>query len=85
MCVGGHENWIQNMKKEFPEWIYMTETTSGIKTEQIIQMDYVIINTEHLNHGLYHSALNGMHQKTKLIYVHKTNVGRVAAEILEHL
>ena len=79
LFVGGQENFINKMKKLYPEWTYLDtdERNSGkIKGEY----ELAIIKANHCSHNIIERALSRC-KDVPIIYSNATNVKRALEEI----
>ena len=54
MLIGGHTNWINKLRREFPNWIYVpAEITQIAEGKQFDGIDKLYFFTDHLSHGTY--------------------------------
>lgn len=85
MVIGGHDNWINIMKKEFPEWAYFGTKVSGLKNEHFANREVIIIFTEYLSHPAYFAVMSKRRPDAKIIYCNQTNLKRAKEVIFNHL
>lgn len=55
LVIGGHERWVRNMQEYCPKWIYIIDSTRVFPRTQDI--DFIVINTRSLSHGLFEKAM----------------------------
>ena len=59
VIIGGHSNWVNKMKREFPEWSFINPTVSGtVETSVVENADKIYFFTDILEHSTYHRYIN---------------------------
>jgi len=82
VVVGGHINWVNSMKTIYPDWNYIQEKVSQ-RIDVFKNASIILFATDHLNHPLFHQAMNNCSNDTKIFYVHKNNIKACTTEIYE--
>ena len=70
------------MKEVFPDWSYIQEKVSQ-RIDVFKNASIILFATDHLNHPLFHQAMNNCSNDTKIFYVHKNNIKACTTEIYE--
>lgn len=84
---GGHPNWIQKMKEEFPNSRFIDVDDINRKLSFIASFDIVCINADYFNHGFYEKLMREVAKHSiKLVYLQgSTNPERVVETIYERI
>lgn len=74
--VGGHINWVQKMKKLFPNWTYISPNVSVSNDSRwIVGSDFVYFFTDTLSHSVYNSFIQVVRDKDVAFgYIHGVNI-----------
>lgn len=75
VVIGGHDNWINHMRKVLPNALYLNPESSGRDYSRIKQPNtFVFVNTLYNNHGTYYKAVSLLKESdNKLFFIDKTN------------
>ena len=83
VIIGGHINWINKLRKEFPNWRYLDANISRVHDKKLVEgAEKVYFFTDHLSHGIYARYV-------KLIrdcgipfgYMHSVNIGTLIKQV----
>lgn len=76
IIVGGHKNWRQKMKQEFPDWAYIDATVSGtMETSVVDKADKVYFFTDTISHSTYFKYMNVVKERNvDFGYIHGVNI-----------
>ena len=76
VIIGGHSNWRNKMKEEFPHWVYIEPKASGTLEASVVdKADMVYFFTDTLGHGTYFRYLNVVKEHdVKFGYIHGVNI-----------
>ena len=76
IIVGGHKNWRQKMKQEFPDWTYIDATVSGtMETSVVDRADHVYFFTDTISHSTYFKYMNVVKEhNVDFGYIHGVNI-----------
>ena len=76
IIVGGHKNWRQKMKQEFPDWTYIDATVSGtMETSVVDKADHVYFFTDTISHSTYFKYMNVVKERgVDFGYIHGVNI-----------
>ena len=76
IIVGGHKNWRQKMKQEFPDWTYIDATVSGtMETSVVDKADRVYFFTDTISHSTYFKYMNVVKERNvDFGYIHGVNI-----------
>lgn len=85
--IGGPDNWISKVKKEFPDWIYLNFQSSTTIPDRILDnCDYVYFFTGFLKHNVYYRFINIVRERhLPFGYINNSNISVVATLIYENL
>lgn len=83
IIVGGHNNWVSKLKKEFDNWIFVNPETSGTTDTTIIEKaDYVYFFTDTISHSRYYQFLKVLREKKIAFgYIHGVNIVKNVRDI----
>ena len=76
IIIGGHKNWRQKMKQEFPDWTYIDATVSGtMETSVVDKADHVYFFTDTISHSTYFKYMNVVKEHgVDFGYIHGVNI-----------
>ena len=76
IIIGGHSNWRQKMKQEFPDWVYIDATVSGsLESNVVDKADHVYFFTDTISHSTYFKYINVVREHdVKFGYIHGVNI-----------
>lgn len=84
--IGGHQNWINKMKKEFPNWVYIVPKIGpSFNPMPLLKSDYIYFFTDILKHSTYYSCIatcreNDLHYD----YIHNVNLEKMIVDIYKN-
>lgn len=81
--IGGHQNLINYLKQEFPDWTYTaTEVRSDIPLSKLLNQDITIFCAEHICHAFYYKYLRMARKNDlKIGYIQGSNVEQIITQI----
>lgn len=87
IIIGGHVNWINKLKKEFPKWKYLdANVTRSNHSETFEDVEKVYFYTDHLSHGTYGRFIAMAREKNLFFgYLHTINMTALIRQIYEEL
>ncbi|MBR5375791.1 MAG: hypothetical protein IK139_00765 [Lachnospiraceae bacterium] len=87
IIVGGHKNWQQKMKHEFPDWTFIDATVSGtVETSVVDKADRVYFFTDTISHSTYYRYMNVVRERNlDFGYIHGVNIGNNIRQIYREL
>ncbi len=87
MLVGGHTNWLNKLKKEFPDWIYIPAEISTVCDGKMLEnLDKLYFFTDHLSHGTYGKYVAmAREKKIPFGYVKNINLEMIIRQVYEDL
>lgn len=85
--IGGPDNWISKVKKEFPEWIYLNFQSSTTIPDHILDnCDYVYFYSGFLKHNVYYRFINIVRERSLPFgYINISNINAMINQINEDL
>lgn len=85
--IGGHVNWINKLKKEFPNWRYLDANISRINDSKLVEgADMVYFFTDHLSHGTYGKFVKLVREnRIPFGYMHSVNMENLVRQVYEDL
>lgn len=85
ICFGGSDDWINKMKKELPNWIFISAKTENFDTNLLKDKDYIFINIISNSHGIYYKVINNKEKDSKLCFINTINKERSLNEINKYI
>lgn len=81
--IGGHQNLVNYLKQEFPNWTYTaTEVRSDIPLSKLLNQDITIFCAEHICHAFYYKYLHMARKNDlKIGYIQGSNVEQIITQI----
>lgn len=81
--IGGHQNLVNYLKQEFPDWTYTaTEVRSDIPLSKLLNQDITIFCAEHICHAFYYKYLHMVRKNDlKIGYIQGSNVEQIITQI----
>lgn len=81
--IGGHQNLVNYLKQEFPDWTYTaTEVRSDIPLSKFLNQDITIFCAEHICHAFYYKYLHMARKNDlKIGYIQGSNVEQIITQI----
>lgn len=81
LVVGGHVNWQNKLKELFPGWQFVDARRKTLDGDAVVGKDFIICNTETLNHACYFKLMAEKRKNQKLFYVRSSNIERCIWEL----
>lgn len=87
IIIGGHINWINKLKKEFPNWRYVDANISRANDSKLVEgADMVYFFTDHLSHGTYGKFVKLVREnRIPFGYMHSVNMESLVRQVFEDL
>ena len=87
IIIGGHINWINKMKKEFPNWRFLDANISRTNDGKLVEgADIVYFFTDHLRHGTYGKFVKLVREnQIPFGYLHFVNIETLIRQVFENL
>lgn len=87
IIIGGHINWINKLKKEFPNWRYLDANISRANDSKLVEgANMVYFFTDHLSHGTYGKFVKLMREsRIPFGYMHSVNMESLVRQVFEDL
>lgn len=64
VIVGGHANWVNKLKKDFPDWVYISPKASGTSNVDVVdKADHVYFFTNTIGHPVYFQFMNVVRER----------------------
>lgn len=81
--VGGHVNWVNKIKKEFPKWKFFDANISRINDAMLLEgTERLYFFTNHLSHGTYGKYISLVREKKiPFGYLHSVNLDTMIRQI----
>ncbi|MCQ2508173.1 MAG: hypothetical protein MJ097_05225 [Dorea sp.] len=85
MLVGGHTNWLNKLKIEFPDWIYIPAEISTVCDGKMLEnLDKLYFFTDHLSHGTYGKYVTmAREKKIPFGYISNINLEMIVRQVWE--
>lgn len=83
VIIGGHVNWINKLRKEFPNWRYLDANISRVHDKKLVEgAKKVYFFTDHLSHGIYARYVNLIRDcGIPFGYVHSVNIETLIKQV----
>lgn len=87
VIIGGHSNWVNKMKREFPDWSFINPTVSGTVDASVVEnADKIYFFTDILEHSTYHRYINVLRGKSlNFGYIHGVNLEKNIRQIYNEM
>ena len=87
IIIGGHINWINKLKKEFPNWKYLDANISRTNDSKLVEgADMVYFFSNHLSHSTYDKFVKLVREnRIPFGYMHSVNMECLARQVFEDL
>lgn len=87
LIIGGHPNWINKLRREFPDWTFSgASILQSEDSSRVRSADYVYFFTDTISHGAYWKFLNVLRkEKIPFGYLHNVNMENNIHQIYEEL
>ena len=87
VIIGGHINWINKMKKEFPNWKYLEANISRTNDPKLVEgAEKVYFFTDHLSHATYGKYIAMVRENNiSFGYIHTINMEALVRQVYEDL
>ncbi|MCR5836033.1 MAG: hypothetical protein K6G88_05980 [Lachnospiraceae bacterium] len=87
VVIGGHTNWLNKLKEEFPNWILVsTEGFKQVDGKQLEGRDKVYFYTEYISHSSYGKFISEIRKKKiPFGYIGNLNIEAVTKQIYDDL
>ena len=83
--IGGHDNWVHQLKEKFPKWTYISPMASGVSAESAVRtVDYLFFFTDTMSHAVYYKYIHEVRtHNVPFDYLHGTNILSTIKQIYE--
>ncbi|MCD8020383.1 MAG: hypothetical protein LUF92_12625 [Clostridiales bacterium] len=87
IVIGGHENWVNKLKKEFSAWTFISARISGTVNGDIIKhAEKVYFFTDAMSHGVYYRYIQTAREYVVPFgYIHDVNINRNITQIFKEM
>ena len=87
VIIGGHANWVNKVKKEFPGWSFVNPTVSGTVDVSVVEnADKIYFFTDILEHSTYQRYINVLRGKKRSFgYIHGVNLEKNIRQIYNEM
>ena len=85
LVIGGHINWQNKLKERFPRWQFVEAKQRTFEDSMVHGKEWVICNTEVLDHSTYYKVVSAMNKNQKLLFVHSNNMEKCIQELTMQL
>lgn len=86
VIVGGHVNWVNKLKTEFPKWSYVLPSAyKTVNASSLENKDMIFFFTDHISH-VAHDKVIGIARERKIpfSYLHGVNMEQIIGQIYEN-
>lgn len=85
--IGGHQNLVNYLKQEFPDWTYTaTEVRSDIPLSKLVNQDMTVFCAEHICHAFYYKYLHMARKNNlKIGYMQGSNINQIITQLYNQL
>lgn len=85
VIVGGHVNWVNKLKAEFPGWTYILPSTfKTVDAGSLDHKDMIFFFTDHISHAAYGKFIGiARDRKIPFSYLHGVNMGQIVRQIYD--
>lgn len=83
--IGGHVNWVNKLKAEFPGWTYILPSTfKTVDAGSLDHKDMIFFFTDHISHAAYGKFIGiARDRKIPFSYLHGVNMGQIVRQIYD--
>ena len=81
LVIGGHINWQNKLKERFPDWQFVEAKQRTFDDGIVYGKEWVICNTEFLDHSTYYKVVSAIGKSQKLLFVHSNNLAKCMQEL----
>ena len=83
VIVGGHTNWINKLKRDFPNWKFFDANISRVNEAMVLDgTEQLYFFTNHLSHGTYGIYISIVREnKIPFGYLHSVNIDAMIRQI----
>lgn len=87
VIIGGHINWINKLRKQFPNWLFiLSETYKTVDGKMLDGKDKVYFFTDHISHVTYGKFIAAVRErKIPFGYLGSLNIEQMIRQIYEDL
>lgn len=87
LIIGGPDNWINKLKKDFSNWSFVNYKSSTSISDSILDnMDYIFFYTGFLKHKVYYRFINLLrNRKLDFGYINSTNIELTIVNVYEEI
>ncbi len=86
VIIGGHVNWVNKMKGEFPGWKYILPSSfKAVDVGELENKDRIFFFTDHISHAAYGKFIRAARErKIPFSYLHGVNMEQIIRQIYEN-
>lgn len=86
VIIGGHVNWINKLRAEFPGWTYIPLTSYNTADPSVLDnKDMIFFFTDYISHTAYTKFIHiARDRKMKFSYLHGVNMDQVIKQIYQN-
>lgn len=83
VIIGGHVNWINKLKKEFPDWLFvMPENFKKVDASMLEDKEMIYFYTDYISHTAYGKFISALREnKLRFGYLGSLNLNNVVSRI----
>lgn len=83
---GGHVNWVNKLKTEFPKWSYVLPSAyKTVNASSLENKDMIFFFTDHISHVAYGKVIGiARERKIPFSYLHGVNMEQIIGQIYEN-
>lgn len=87
VIIGGHINWINKLKQQFPKWLFiLPETYKTVNGKMLAGKDKVYFFTDHISHAAYGKFIAAVReQKIPFGYLGSLNIEQLVRRVYEDM
>ena len=85
--IGGHINWVNKLKNEFPDWTYILPSSfSTIDASSLENRDMIFFFTDYISHTVYGKFIGIARERNiPFGYLHGVNMEQVVTQVYNGL
>ena len=83
--IGGHVNWINKLKTEFPKWTFVLPSSyKNVDADALANHDMIFFFTDHISHAAYGKCIAiARERKIPFSYLHGVNIEQIIRQIYD--
>lgn len=85
VIIGGHVNWVNKLKSEFPKWTFILPSAyKTVDADGLDNKDMIFFFTDHISHAAYGKFVAiARERKIPFSYLHGVNMEQIIRQIYE--